>query len=99
MTHPERSGNTETVTHRFFESIASRCLILGHCPDELRDLFGYNPVVELSPETCVKDIKQIIDNIDEYQELVDKNYSVLMERGTWDARVAMLLATLESIYD
>jgi hypothetical protein len=98
MTHPERSGDTETVTHRFFESLASRCLIVGHCPNELLNLFGYNPVVEVSPETCVKDIQYILEHIDDYQGFVDKNYSFLMERGTWDARVAMLLETLERIY-
>ena len=80
MTHPERSGSTETVTHRFFESIASRCLIVGHCPDELIEIFGYNPGVELHPETCVEDIQQIIDNIHQYQDLVDRNYSVLIQR-------------------
>lgn len=98
MTHPERSGSTETVTHRFFESIASRCLIVGHCPDELIEIFGYNPGVELHPETCVEDIQQIIDNIHQYQDLVDRNYSVLMEKGTWDARVATMLQILHARY-
>jgi hypothetical protein len=98
MTHPERSGNTETVTHRFFESIASRCLVVGHCPDELVEVFGYNPLVELNPETCVSEIQRILDNVDEFQHLVDKNYSVLMQKGTWDARVASMLGTLDSIY-
>jgi hypothetical protein len=98
VTHPERSGASETVTHRFFESIASRCLIVGHCPNELIELFGYNPGVELKPETCVNEIQQIIDNIDQFQPLVDRNYSALMERGTWDARAASMLQTLEKIY-
>jgi glycosyltransferase involved in cell wall biosynthesis len=98
MTHPERSGTTETVTYRFFESMASGCLIVGHCPNELIDLFGYNPVVELSPETCVEDIQQILDNIEQYQDLVDRNYRMLMDKGTWDARAAALLEALEGIY-
>jgi hypothetical protein len=46
MTHPERSGNVETVTYRYFESMASGCVILGKCPQELLDLFEYNPVIE-----------------------------------------------------
>jgi hypothetical protein len=98
MTHPERSGNTETVTHRFFESIASKCLIVGHCPQELFELFGYNPVVALKPETCVEDIQRIIDNIDEFQDLVDKNYSVLLKKGTWDIRVTTMLDILQTVY-
>jgi len=98
MTHPERSGDTETVTHRFFESIASRCLIVGHCPGELIELFGYNPGVELSSETCVNEIQELIDGIDKYQPLVDKNYSVLMEKGTWDARARSMLQALDRLY-
>src|SRR6266404_2879450 len=40
VTHPERAGNVETATFRYFESVASKCLVVGHCPQELRDLFG-----------------------------------------------------------
>ena len=98
MTHPERSGDTETVTHRFFESIASRCLIVGHCPSELIELFGYNPVVQLKTEACVIEIQEILDNIDEYQPLVDRNYSVLLEKGTWEARATNMLQTLDTLY-
>ena len=47
QTHPARSGSVETVTHRYFESMASKCLIVGHAPKELTDLFGYNPVIEV----------------------------------------------------
>ena len=45
-THPQRSGSVETATHRYFESFASRCIVVGRAPAELVDLFGYNPVVE-----------------------------------------------------
>ena len=47
ITNPERCGKVETVTLRYFESMASKCLIVGKCPLELRDLFGYNPVIEV----------------------------------------------------
>ncbi|MBV9082414.1 MAG: glycosyltransferase family 1 protein [Acidobacteriaceae bacterium] len=98
MTHPERSGNTETVTHRFFESMASKCLIVGHAPQELIDLFGYNPIVELKPETCVEEIERILQNVENYQPLVDKNYSALMQKGTWDVRVKTMLHMLGEVY-
>ena len=49
MTHTAAIGGLETVTHRYFlSSLASGCLV-GHCPEELRDLFGYNPVIEVEP--------------------------------------------------
>ena len=47
QTHPERFGSVETVTNRYFESMASKCLIVGHAPRQLTDLFGYNPVIEV----------------------------------------------------
>ena len=41
ITHPERSGSFETTTSRYFQSMASRCIILGHAPAELTADFGY----------------------------------------------------------
>src|SRR5947209_15320579 len=35
LTHPARSGDVETVTLRYFESMAAKCVLLGHCPAEL----------------------------------------------------------------
>jgi hypothetical protein len=98
MTHTERSGNAETATHRFFESMASKCLVVGHCPKELEDIFGYNPVVEVSAPNCVEEVQNIIEHIDEFQDLVDRNYSVLLDRGTWGARVANMLDILDRAY-
>jgi hypothetical protein len=94
MTHPERSGDVETVTHRYFESIASRCLVVGHCPDELSKLFGYNPVVEADLSLPWPQLDNILTQIASYSELVDQNLHRLREVGTWDVRVADMLTAL-----
>ena len=47
ITHPARSGPISTVTWRYFESMASKCLILGKVPDEMKQLFDYEPIVEI----------------------------------------------------
>jgi hypothetical protein len=94
MTHPARSGTVETVTHRYFESMAARCLIVGHCPSELSDLFGYNPVIEVEQGRAASQLLEILANIQSYQGLVDRNRERLLEVGTWDARVRAIFAVL-----
>jgi hypothetical protein len=87
ITHPSKARGIETVTHRYFESIASKCLIIGYCPNELKDLFGYNPVLNIPLDIASNQIIDIIGRIGEYQELVDRNYHRLLEVGTWKNRV------------
>ena len=94
MTHPEVAGGVETVTHRYFESMASGCLLYGHCPDELQTLFGYNPVVEMDPEQPAQQILKLLSEIDTYQPLVRKNHHRMREVGTWDSRVPQILEGL-----
>jgi hypothetical protein len=94
MTHPARSGDDETTTHRYFESIASGSVLVGHCPAELRDLFGYDPVVSVDWNDPSRQILEIVDRIDDYQPQVERNYQRLLEVGTWEARTRTMLALL-----
>jgi hypothetical protein len=94
QTHPERSGTVETVTLRYFESIASKCLILGHAPQELIDLFGYNPVIEVEWGREFEQIEFLMNSEDKVQALREKNYKRLLEVGTWKIRVAETLEVL-----
>jgi hypothetical protein len=90
QTHIQRSGSVETVTHRYFESIASKCVVLGHCPIELSDLFGYNPVIEVEAGKEVEQIESILCAPDTFQDLVDRNYERLLEVGTWAHRASVI---------
>ncbi len=96
QTHPERSGTLETVTLRYFESIASKCLIVGHAPQELIDLFGYNPVIEATVGREYEQIESVLNDRDCVQSLVEKNYRRLLEVGTWKSRIAQLLDVLKA---
>ena len=96
MTHPERSGDVETVTYRYFESMASGCLIWGKCPQELFDLFGYNPVIEADEHDPYGQLDEILQNLGKYQELVGRNYQRLMEVGTWKVRAASMIETINN---
>ena len=97
QTHPERSGSVETVTHRYFESMASKCLIVGHAPQELIDLFGYNPVIEVREGHEFEQIESLLANPNAFLEIVDRNYRRLLEVGTWKHRVAKILETLREL--
>jgi len=94
MTHPERSGSVETVTHRYFESMASGCLLVGHAPRELIDVFGFNPVVEVAHERARDQLREILENIADFQGSVTRNLEVVRRLGTWEARVALILNAL-----
>lgn len=93
-THPEQSGNVETATQRYFEGMASGCLLVGHAPDELIDLFGYNPTLEVDWSRPVKQLREIVRSLDNYQSLVDRNLRRLKEVGTFDTRIQSMLEIL-----
>lgn len=93
-TDHEKSGGVETVTFRYFESIASKCLLLGRCPRELKELFGYNPLIEVDDNDFSGQILMLLSEIDNYQELIEKNYNRMLEVGTWNSRVETMLPLL-----
>lgn len=94
-THPERAEGIETMTQRYWECMLSRTLILGRAPAELLDFMGYNPVIEVDWSNPPKQLNEILDSIDSYQELVDKNYAFALEHSSWNSRVPYIKACLE----
>lgn len=98
LTHPASAGTVETFTHRYLESMASGCLVLGHAPADLVDLFGYNPVIEADVTDAPTQLKSIIDDLDSYQDLVDRNLETVRRVGDWGQRaryIADLVGSLE----
>ena len=100
MTDPEGSGGLETLTQRYWENMLSRNIMLGHAPHELVDLIGYNPVIEMDFTNPNSQILEILDHIDDYQELVDKNRKVALEKGDWTIRMKEVMQWLRTLgYD
>jgi len=97
MTHPDSAGQVETVTQRYFESMASGCLVYGHCPRELRDLFGYNPVIEMDVRDPVGQILALVESVGAHQPLVNKNLARVSQVGTWDSRAANIKRKLDRL--
>lgn len=59
------------------------------------DFIGYNPIIEfrddISAEALIRDV---LEHIDDYQELVDKNRETAERLGSWDVRMKWLMEEL-----
>ena len=70
----------------------SRMVMVGHAPQELVDFIGYNPVVELRDDMSAEDlIADVLEHIEDYQSLVDKNRETAESLGSWDVRMKWLM--------
>ena len=86
VTHPERAGDIETMTIRYLQSIVSKCLVVGRAPQEMIDLFGYNPVIEADMNDAAGQLGELLDNFENYIPLIERNYAAALASHTWDAR-------------
>lgn len=99
MTDPATAGNIETLTQRYWECMFSRMVMVGHAPQELVGFIGYNPVIELLDDmSAAEQIVNVLEHIDDYQELVDKNLETAQRLGSWDIRMQWLIGQLNSYY-
>lgn len=96
ITHPEAAGGLETVTHRYFEGIASGCVLVGHCPAELRELWGFDPVVPIDPNEPELGVLEALEQLDRLQRLVERNLQRMHEVGTWNHRAAAMISAIEA---
>lgn len=97
MTNPDRSGGIETMTNRYLESMASKCLIVGHAPEEMIQLFGYNPVIEVDWNDPAGQLTFILNNYDNFLALVEQNYWLVVREHTWERRWTQILELLSNI--
>lgn len=95
-TQPQKAGDIETLTQRYWEAMLSRIVIVGRAPKELIDLIGYNPVIEIGKENQKERIIDIINHINNYQSLVDRNKDTAKKMGSWDIRVRQIMDWLRS---
>lgn len=87
ITHPERSGDISTMTLRYLQSMASKCLIVGKLPYDMEFLFDYNPVIELDESEPQIQLLHVLENIHQYQELIEKNYQEVLKNHQWSNRI------------
>ncbi|MGB2561009.1 MAG: hypothetical protein ACPIG6_10465 [Akkermansiaceae bacterium] len=96
ITHPERSGDIETMTVRYLQSMVSKCLIVGHAPQEMVELFGYNPVIEIDMGDPVGQLRSILDHFDDHVALIEKNYQEAISKHTWKNRWEQIAKIIEA---
>lgn len=95
MTQPEIAGDIETLTQRYWECMFSRLVMVGHAPQELVDFIGYNPVIELREDISAEAlIRDVLEHIDDYQAIVDRNRETAERLGSWDVRMEWLMEEL-----
>lgn len=90
ITHPNRTGNISTITNRYLQSMASKCLIVGKAPLDMPYLFDYNPIVEIDEKNSLEQIQSVLTNFDDYIPLIEKNYEVLIKNHQWINRVELM---------
>jgi hypothetical protein len=98
VTDPARAGNLETTTFRYFESIFSKCLMVGHCPAELIEIMGYNPVIEADmTRPAAQLLDDILSKMHEFQPLVEKNYQTMIQKWTVYHQAEIILSALKEV--
>lgn len=98
MRNPRRDGEVDTLTMRFWEGMLSRCIIVGHCPQELIDLIGYNPVIEADFVNPAAQITDLLNHLGNYQDFVDRNRSVALDYSPWRKRMDVVKKEIEDLY-
>lgn len=96
LTHPERAEHIETLTQRYWECMLSGIVMVGHAPQDLVNLIGYNPVIELDLESPSKQVQHIISHIDDYQDIVLKNRETALIYGDWKYSMGKVATFLEA---
>ena len=86
LTHPLKAGGVETMTLRYLQSMASKCLIIGVSPKEMRDLLGYEPVVPFDSADTFGQIASVLRDLDAYRPLIERNYLEVTSRHQWRHR-------------
>ena len=95
LTHPDIAHGQETMTVRYLQSMASKTLVVGKCPDEMKHLFSYNPVIELDLSNPSEHIKHLLDNYHDYLPLIEKNYHEVVKNHQWINRWNEIQAILQ----
>jgi hypothetical protein len=91
ISNPKRAGEIETMTIRYLQSMISKCLIVGHAPEEMISLFKYNPVVEIDMDNAGSQIMDILSDYPSYFDLIETNYRNVIEGHTWRHRWEKIL--------
>jgi hypothetical protein len=96
VTHPERAGDVCTMTSRYLESMAAKCLVVGIQPPEMDLLFDHAPVIPADPDDPAGQLLDILAHFDDYTDLIERNHRAVCEHHTWRRRWEQMERVLSS---
>lgn len=99
ITHPERAGNISTMTVRYLQSMASKCLVLGIMPAEMKEIFNYEAVVPVNLDDPFNQINDILNNFERYIPLIERNYENVKQYHQWENRSDEIIRILDKLND
>lgn len=91
---PEIAEGIDTLTQRYWECMLSGVILLGRAPLELINFIGYDPTVKIELDNVNMQIKYILSHIENFQDLVDRNRSVALQKGDWSGRIKTIMQQL-----
>lgn len=97
VTHPQKAEGISKVTMRYFQSMVSKCLIVGKTPEDLKKLFDYNPVIEFDENNPGEQIIDILNNYKNYIPLIEKNYQEVITKHQYVNRVSEINKIISGI--
>jgi hypothetical protein len=77
VTDPNGAGRISTVTHRYLQSMAAKCLIVGEAPLEAQQMFGYDPVVSVDWRDPAGQLLHITNHPEAYTSLIERNFAAV----------------------
>ncbi|MFW0714260.1 glycosyltransferase family protein [Pedobacter sp. N23S346] len=86
ITNPERAEYISSMTLRYLQAMAAKCLIVGNLPSDMEELFGYNPIVEIDMADAGNQLLEVLAHYEDYQSLIEKNYEHVIRHHQWENR-------------
>jgi hypothetical protein len=87
LTHPARAENVSTMTLRYLQAMLSKCLVVGAAPDDITEVFGYDPVVAAERVDPDRQLLAILANFAQYREFIERNHLAVVEHHLWRHRI------------
>lgn len=66
-------------------------------PEEMLELFDYNPIVMIDFENAELQIIDILQNFESYIPLIEKNYLEVLKHHQWENRISKIYYEIDSL--
>lgn len=90
ITHPEKFGQFGALTPRYLETMAAGAIPVGVCPPDLREMLGYNPVVEIDRAHPMMTFDNLLNNLGPFSEVKERNRLAVEQNADWSVRIEQL---------